>query len=389
MKAALAGTGGFILAIVASHFRSTPYDNYVLLAQAFLHGRVWIDWPGPFIDALTYNGHRYVIEAPVPAVLLIPYVALAGTSANQTLACAVLAGIAVGAAWRLAERLGANVDTAAWLVAFALAGTPLLWCAMLGDVWFMAHVSAVAFTMLALVELSGRRRGWLVALWAIFAAGSRFSMVLAMPVYFAWLVVGASRLSFARINRRDAVTAIGGFIAVLVAGAILWGAYNEARWGTLADIGYTTWYHADAAGMKTGSPFRLLYLPYEARSFFVQAPAFAGVFPWIRPDISGVALTWTSPALIVAFFARRPVALVALLWVAAVLVATPSLLYYVNGFAQYGMRHVLDFMPFLFALMVLASRERLALWAKVLLAYSCVASFYGVWYWNAFVRPGN
>lgn len=138
--------------------------------------------------------------------------------------------------------------------------------------------------------------------------------------------------------------------------------------------------------MPTGSPFRLMYLPYELWSFFVQAPAFAANFPWIRPSLSGVALTWTSPALVIALFARRPRWDVLLLWAGALLVAGPSFIYYVNGFAQYGMRHALDFIPLLFALMLLAVRERFTLWMKVLIAYSCAASLYGVWFWNVFVR---
>ena len=73
----------------------------------------------------------------------------------------------------------------------------------------------------------------------------------------------------------------------------------------------------------------------------------------------------------------------------AILTAMPNFVYYVNGFAQYGMRHALDFIPFLVALMFLAARERLALWAKALILYSCAASLYGVWFWNAYLRSGN
>lgn len=370
-----AGAIALLVTLIASRFRSTPYDNYVLLAQAFLHGHVWITWPGPYIDALAYHGQHYVIEAPMPAVLLLPYVAIAGTAANQTLLSVALAGVAVGAAWELGERYGLAHQTNAWMCAFLLAGTDLLWCAMLGDVWFIAHVSAVCFTMLALVELAGKRRGWLVALLAVCAVESRFPLVLAIPV-------------FAVMLRKEGAPArsIAGFAAVVAAGVGLWIAYNLARFGTVNDISYTAWYHQDQAGMPTGSPFRLMYLPYELWSFFVQAPVFASSFPWIRPTLSGVALTWTSPALLIALFARRPAWNVALLWVAALLVAGPSFIYYVNGFAQYGMRHALDFIPFLFALMLLAVRDRFTLWMKVLVAYSCAASLYGVWFWNVFVR---
>jgi len=376
-RSVLAGIIAGVFTLVVSHGRSTPYDNYVLLAQAVLQGHVWIHWPGAFIDALPYNGLYYIIEAPFPAILLLPFVAIFG-GANQTLLAVALAAVAVGAAWKLGERFGLRPATNAWICAFLLAGTDLLWCAMLGDVWFVAHVGAVCFTFLALVELAGKRRPWLVMLWAACAFESRFSLVLAVPVYVALMVAEARASERARV--------IASAAAVLVPVAILWVAYNELRWGTWSDIGYSAWYHQDQAGLPYGSPFRLQYLGYQLRSFFVQLPSWTPVFPWLVPGMSGVALTWTSPALVLAFFARKPTRLVAALWAAAILTALPNLLYYVNGFAQFGMRHALDFVPFLVALMMLTARERLPRWGVALIVWSVLVGLWGCWYWNAFVR---
>jgi hypothetical protein len=377
----VAGAVAFAVTAVVSHFRPTPYNNFVLLAQALLHGHTWIDWPGPYIDALAYGGKYYVIEAPMPAILLLPLVAVFGTAANQTLLAMVLAAVAIGAAWELGERLGLRGAIRAWICAFTLAGTDLLWCATLGDVWFVAHVSAFCFTLLALVELAGKRRGWLVALFAAAAFESRFTMIAALPVYVYLLVAprGAH-------DERTRGTNAASFSAVIAAVALLWLAYNYARWGTPGDIGYTMWYHQDQAGMPTGSPFRLLYLPNELSSFFAQLPTRLPAFPWLRPELSGVALTWTSPALALAFFARGPARWVVALWIAAALTAIPNLLYYVNGYAQFGMRHALDFEPFLIALMMLAARDRLQWWWKALIAYSCAVGLWGCWYWFSFVR---
>ena len=384
----VAGAVAFVVSAIVSHFRPTPYNNFVLLAQALLQGHTWIDWPGPYIDALSYGGRYYVIEAPMPAMLLLPLVAAFGTAANQTLLAMVLAGVAVGAAWELGERFGLNGTANAWLCAFLLAGTDLLWCATLGDVWFIAHVSAACFTLLALLELAGKRRGWLVALFAAAAFESRFTMIAALPVYV--YLLAARRFVGEQTptpdNERYRRASIASFSAVIAGVAVLWVSYNHARWGTLGDIGYTTWYHQDQAGMPTGSPFRLTYLPNQLASFFVQLPTLLPVFPWLRPELSGVALTWTSPALVLAFFARRPVQWVAALWSAAALTAIPNLLYYVNGYAQFGMRHALDFEPFLVALMMLGMRERLAWWGKALIAYSCAVGLWGCWYWFTFVR---
>jgi hypothetical protein len=376
-RATLAGLLALIVAALTAHGRSTPYNNYVLLAQAFAHGRIAIDWPGPYIDALPYAALHYVIEAPLPAVLLLPWVALFG-GADQTLLALLLCGLAVGCCWLVCEHLGLARGASAWICAFLFAGTTLWWCAMLGDVWFIAHVASVACTFVALAEVTGKRRGWLVALGGVGALFSRFSLVIALPVY-AWLVL---RDRTAR-ERRDAALGFGLIVAL---GAALWIAYNEARWGVWYDIGYTAWYHQDSAGEPFGSPFQLKYLPNQLWSFFVQAPAFQSSWPFVVPGYGGVALTWTSPALLLALFARRPRSLVIAMWVATVLVAGPSFVYYVNGYAQFGMRHVLDFAPFLVVLMALAVRGGVPLLARVAIVWSCAVGAWGVWFWNAFYR---
>lgn len=375
-RSLVAAAVAFAIVAIAAHGRSTPYNNYVLLAQAFIQGHVAIAFPGSYIDALPYNGAHYIIEAPMPALLLLPFVAVFG-GANQTLLAIVLAAIAIGAAYELGERLGVEANRNAWICAFFLAGTDVLWGAMLGDVWFLAHVSAACFTMLALVECAGKKRGWLVGIFAACAVLSRFDLVLALPVY-AYLLQ----------SRR----AIGIMAASLAPFALFWVWYNFARWGTWYDIGYTAWYHQDQAGSPVGSPFQLRYFPYQLWSFFVQAPAFLPAYPWLQPSYSGVALTWTSPALVLAFFARAPRNWLLAMWAATILIAAPNFVYYVNGFAQFGMRHALDFEPFLVALMFMAFRENLARWivaiAYALMAYSIAVGLWGCWFWNSFIRTG-
>jgi hypothetical protein len=372
----LAGLAGLVVFAISAHGRDTPYNNYVLLADAFRHGRVAIDWPGPWIDALQYHGAHYVIEAPAPVLFVLPQVLVVGKAANQTLAAIVAGALALAVAAALLRRLEGPVPARPWLLAFLAAGTDLWWCSQLGDVWMLAHVAAVLFTLLALFEAGGHNRPWLLAIWAALAALSRFPLLLAVPLYAAFV---------ARSSRRAALV----FLGALVPFALFWLWYNQARWGTWADVGYVLWYREDAFGTPNGLPVQLSYLPYELHSFFVQRPDFVNRFPYVIPNISGVALTFTSPALGYAFFARRPGWLVAGLWAAALVVAVPSLLYYVNGFAQYGMRHALDFEPFLFVLMALAARAGLPAIVKALIAWSCLAGAYGVWYWTAILRPGS
>jgi hypothetical protein len=205
-----------------------------------------------------------------------------------------------------------------------------------------------------------------------------------LPVYW-YLCASCAERPFGNATTWRSVTL--SFVAVLVPVGILWTWYNFARWGTWNDIGYTAWYHQDQAGLPTGSPFRLEYFPYELRSFFVAMPTVLSGFPYLQPELTGVALTWTSPALVLAFFARGPMRWVAALWALTLLAAIPNFLYYVNGFAQFGMRHALDFEPFLVALMMLAVRDRFPRWAYVLIAYSVAVGLWGCWFWHVYVRP--
>ncbi len=244
---------------------------------------------------------------------------------------------------------------------------------------FLAHAASVAFTLLALCELLGARRGWLVALYAACAAESRFSLLLVIPVYAAMLWVDGSPEE----RRRR----LSGFALTLAPFAGLWVWYNELRWGLPYDVGYSAWYHQDGAGESTGSPFRLAYLSNQLYSFFVRFPDRIASFPYLVPTYNGVALTWTSPALVLAFGAREPRKLTIAMWAATLVVAIPNLLYYVNGYAQFGMRHALDFEPFLFVLMALAVRRGFGPLAATLCAYSMLAGAWGIWYWKAFYRP--
>ncbi|HTJ27778.1 MAG TPA: hypothetical protein VMA36_16600 [Candidatus Limnocylindria bacterium] len=385
MNAVIAGLLGAIAAMAVAHGRVTPYDNYVLFADALLHGRLWIDplWPGPAIDAVLFGGHRYIVNDPIPGLLMLPFVAIFGVHANQTLLAAVLCGVATGAAWELLARLGVSRRIAIWLVVFFLLGTDLLWCSMLGDVWFIAQTSAVAFTLLALCELAGKRRGWLVGLWLGLAIGSRFTLVMAVPAVLWWVWDGF----LVRERRPRALLAT---VLTLLPFALAWISYNELRWHVPWDAGHTIFYHQDPyLGSPTGSPFGLDNVSMQLWSFFLLLPQVQSTAPYVVPLQVGTALWITSPALLLAFFARRPRALVVSLWIAIVLVAGPSLLYYANGGAQFGMRHALDFEPFVLVLLGLAAREGLGLIWRTLIVWSAAAGAWGIWYWNVYVRPGT
>jgi hypothetical protein len=391
--AAAAAAITFVVILISSHLRSTQQNNYVRVAYAWLHGRMWIDWPGKWMDAVQYNGHYYGVDGPVPALFMLPWVAIWGYAANQTTVAIVFAAVATALAWLLAERLGVTeLSTKVFLTMFFVAGTDVWWCAELGDVWFLAHLCALTFVLGALLELCGKNRGWVVGLCAVLACGARFPEIAALPM-FAW-ALWSGAFNGVLPPRAQHIARLRSFGIVLACWAVAFIGYDELMWGTVIDIGHTVYYHADAWGQPDGSPFRLSYLPYQIYSFFFRAPIFhewlqRPIWPYVEPDKTGIALTFTSPALVLAFLAKTPRNVVTALWITTALVAAPEFLYYLNGWVQFGMRHALDFLPYLFALMAIGVRQRLPNWGVALIIWSALVGAWGVWYWNSFVRTNG
>jgi len=343
-----------------------------------LHHRLWIHFPGDWIDAVPYHGRAYVVEAPLPAVLLLPLVAAFGTNANETIVSALVAALAVGAAWSLARRAGASVALAALLTAFFAVGTDVLYCGITGDVWLLAHVCAVCFTTLCLVELFGKRRGWVVAACGIAAAFSRYPLLLALPVYSAWLLwpVAGERW-------KDRLAAARGFLVVALPAFALWSWYNLARWGTPLDVGYTIWYHVmDPRSNRHDPTMSLGHLAMQLQLFFTTPPSLLGEFPWVAPREFGTSLTFLCPGLFVAFAAPWTRLEARWLWLLSAVVLVPSFLYYDIGGMQLGVRHALDFEPFLYGQIALAVARRGSWWKLALIAYSIAAGTWMLFVWR-------
>jgi hypothetical protein len=81
-------TCAFVSYFITFHFaHPVASNNYVYLANAWLHGHVRMDAPLSLIDGGSYGGKYYNIEGPLPTVLMLLPVALHGLDANQSFVC--------------------------------------------------------------------------------------------------------------------------------------------------------------------------------------------------------------------------------------------------------------------------------------------------------------
>lgn len=357
----LVGLAIVAISAVIYWLASRQYDagrgDLFYLADAFLHGRTWLERGLGPNDVILLDGRVYVPFAPFPAVALMPLVALVGpVTADQIESGvnAVLAAAGVGMCWWLLGRLGvARLLDRSWLVVLFGFSTQILWVTTRGGVWHTGHLVATILTFGCLVELWGRRRPWLIGLLAGAAFMTRAPLAFAIPFY-ALLLGGGYGLWRSWPWRRWAELAIGALPAV-----IAFFLYNQVRFGTPFESGYAlATLPPFLAQQRELGLFALAHVPMNLDYFLFHLPNPIEEPPFFRPDGLGMSVLLTSPGLLYAVRAdwrdRRTWWLLG----ATVAVLVPTLLYYGGGWLQYGYRYFLDSVPFVIALCGLAAARR-------------------------------
>jgi hypothetical protein len=162
------------LAIYLVTYVDRAYDHFVWQASAWLEGHAAIRYPVPgagglpgnafFQDVLPVAATDGVQRAllpfpPLPAVLLVPFVAIWGVATDDQRLFTVLAAIDVAIAWWAIGRLPVGpVVRAATTICFAF-GTVFWFSAQVATTWYQAHIVAVGLTFLAIGLAVGADRG--------------------------------------------------------------------------------------------------------------------------------------------------------------------------------------------------------------------------------------
>ena len=430
----------FVLLALAVYVLSDParqnfYNHFVWQADAFLHGRVAIPWVsgeganGYFQDivpAAGLPGYGLLPFPPLPAVLLMPLVAVWGLDTNAALFAAVLGALNVGLCWRMLTRVTERRDAAALGTFFYGFGTVAWYAAMLGSTWFLAHVVASTFVFLGITAaLDAERReaarataqavgaslgrlvhGRQVLAGLLFgmACLSRLTTLFGAP-FFVFVGGGGSAL------RRAISAGLGAAIPlalllgfnVATSGHLFNPAYDTIRqneYKPKPDFYQPTWGTEDPRYILQNAQILLFWPPVRLQADDSSCEDPLGATPGIveqltdascpiRPDKLGMSILLTSPAYLLLIpvmltaWRRRIVAGAAL---AVLAIALADLAHFSQGWVQFGYRFSNDFAPFamiLVALGIVRARRRRAtsLLATALIGISVLVNAWGV-YWG-------
>ena len=358
-RAAAIGIGVAALAFLVYWLSNRMFDatrgDFFYLADAFLHGRVWLDVRLGFQDVIVRDGHVYVPFAPFPAIALMPVVAVVGpVIADQweTGINAALAASTVALAWWFSGRAGVRSLVDRFFLVLLLGfSTQIWWVTTRGGVWHTGQLIATILTLACLIELWGSRRAWLIGLFAGAAFLTRAPLAFAIPFY-ALLLAGDRIWEPRRWPWRAWIELAVGVLPSLA--FFFW--YNAARFGSPLESGYGLALLPDwlEAQRRLGL-FSTSHIAMNIDYLFLKVPRQISSFPFFQPDGLGMSIFITSPGLLYAIRAPWRRSVTWWLALAALAVLIPTLLYYGGGWLQYGYRYALDSIPLVWALCALAA----------------------------------
>jgi hypothetical protein len=348
-------------------------DHMMILANDITQGRVDLSSLTTINDIVTIDGRHYQAMSLLPTV---PYLAFVPFEVLWPFSRWIVSGvIGILAAWLalpVARRYGPGGTATYWLAALGAFGTMLFTLAIEGNFYYLAHLESVLLVFVALIEWHDRRRPWVLGLLVGLAALARPTLLLmAVPLGLVLLA-----------EARDRVRAAAEF-ALPIAGAVLvTAAWDYVRFGSVLETGYgIAWITPPLEALRSQGLFSIVHLPTNLALFVGGGFGIRDAFPWLVPSSEGQSILLTTPALLVAVNAGFRGRLNRMLWGAAMLTAIPVFLYYGGGGgATYGYRYAMDFIPFLFALVAIALKERFGNVEKTLIGLSVAFVCYGyVW----------
>jgi hypothetical protein len=360
------------------------------LANAFLHGHLNFLSPigGRGQDPLLYHGKVFWGEGPLPAILLMPFVALFKVFHlffyQGYIKWALLLGV-LFFIYKLARKLTFSYEDSLILAIGFVLGSVFIGVVSVSSSWLYAQVVVTFLLFWSLYEFYYLRRWWLIG---IICGLILMTRATASPIIIFYLLELWQTKSFRVMTQKyREFLKLGlpfGIAVILVC------LYNYGRFGSPFNGGYQyQLLFSDSAVSRSYGVFSLVHIPTNFYAAFLSTPltvvknssSWLLRFPYIQNNPYGMSMFITSPYLLYLFTqkwkaydkqARNLIiaTLISCIWV---------LSFYGIGKQQFGYRYSLDFLPGLFMLFMLIYRKNhdfLSQGMKFLMLGAGILNFY-------------
>ncbi|HEY8379336.1 MAG TPA: hypothetical protein VIK91_22735, partial [Nannocystis sp.] len=302
----------------------------------------------PLAQVVRRGGDWYVTFPPGPALVILPGVALWGLQFPDILFTVLVGALIPVLLLRVFARArpGRTREHLLACVAWTLA-SPACFVAAHGSVWFTAQVLADMFLVLHIGAAWNAAQPARAGLWLGMAAACRPQLAFAAPFFL---------LEWWREGKKPAVLLRFAAPLLLIGAALA--IFNWVRFDNPFEFGHRYLEIRWQERIQTWGMFSTHYLWRNVQCLLWLWPQIH-LSPWsVRWSIHGMGLLFGSPWLLCLLGARDPLPQRRGLWLAALAVAVPALLYQNSGQIQFSYRFALDFLPFLLILLVAGGGAR-------------------------------
>ena len=328
----------------------------------------------------------------MPALIITPFIALKGLAFDQTLGSIFIGSLNSILVYLLIKKIFSDdakkADSIAlWMAILFTFGTIYWFLASVGSSWYFAQVTAVFFLFLALNEVFGKRRPWVIGLLLGAAYWSRLPVLLSVPFFLIMLKDQRLNENEIKTNVKSSVENYRLSIFQFFLGLSLFVGlnflYNYFRFGTIFDVAYYLQPDVMNEPWFSKGYFNPAYIPSHLEILFFKGPVFLSNFPYIQPSWAGMAIWMTTPAFIFAIKSPKDKITLAC-WSAIIPIALLIMSHGGTGFSQFGYRYAMDFYPFLLILTARGICTNLKWYHKLLIGIGVLVNLWGVLWINKF-----
>ncbi len=354
----------------------TPYNHFVLLSDAFLKGNFFVEGIYPWIEKAPLDEFRFfIVNPPMPAILLLPFVAIWGLSFPQHIFAHLIGVLLAFSTFCMSLKIKNELKLAAWSMLLIGVGSIVWFLSSVGSVWYLGQITAALFLTLLINELLGKKRPFLLGFFLGCAYLSRVHLILIFPA--------TAFVIWKHFKNFKPVIYFGAIFSIFFGFDLF---YNFSRYGTLFNQGYFLIPGTQNEPWFAKGIMHPTYIIEDLKVAFLKLPIIVSAFPYIIPSWAGMAIWLTTPAFIFALKANFKELFVKLSWLSIFLIFIIVGAHGGTGFAQFGYRFAVDFYPFLTYLTIKGVAKgngpKKIHW--ILLFFGALVNFWGVLWINKF-----
>lgn len=349
--------------LISASFSPFGEQQFTYLAKAFLSGRLGVNQGLYLSDMSFFNGNYYWPLGLFPAVLVSPLVYVGGLFNILFFHKYIHWLLCLGVfclVYQIARKLKFN-KTDSLILSFAFnLGSVFVGVSFIPWSWYYAQVVCTLLIFWVIYEYLGKKRYLLLGLIFALIFLTRSTAVLGI-VFVVLGILGSGEILSKKITKIATL-----MIPVMISGVIFI-SYNYLRFGNIFEQGYS--YQKIEGATKKAREYGLVsfkHVPGNLYYFAIASPkpilndgqSRVLKFPYFTYDDWGMGILFTSGYMLSLFFTNFKNKLNRNLLIAALITAIPLFLYYGIGFRQYGYRYSLDFLPYMFLILMNSYREK-------------------------------